>query len=1235
MHRQMGLDFTGYKTPMLYRRVRRRQGLSHVGDLAAYLQLLEQSTAEVQALASDFLISVTEFFREPHAWEVLAQDAVPIVLERRRPGDAVRVWVPACATGEEAYSLAMVFLEHPALVERRLKLQVFATDIDKQALAAARRGHYRKSIEHTVSPQRLQRFFEESPHGYQVSKALREVVTFAPQNVITDPPFSRMDIVSCRNLLIYMQPPLQRRVLEMFHFSLRPGGLLVLGKSESVSVQDALFDVASQRARIFRRIEPAPPMEGAKPVQLSLVRSNAAPTPTLKDLHPDYAQAVHEALTQIHAASAVLTNRDGAALYFYGAVHDFLRPRRGAPTSDLRDLVDEAIWPRLQPSMRQALSERRPVAATVDDDGIKTPLRFTVSPVPHTSADDLLLVSFEHLPRPSDTMPLRAGNESSRFRSIEVELRDTKRELRAVIEELGSTNEELKVAHEEAMSTNEELQSTNEELETSKEELQSVNEELTSVNQQLQVKIEELETVNDDLANLLASTNIPTLFLDRELKVKRFTPAATRVFNLIASDVNRPLSDITSHTDLKSLIADAQSVLADLVPIERETVSNRGEHLLRGTMPFRTQDNRIDGVLITFTDVTRLKSATEGLRRFAAVLQGSNDAIVVHGLDGRIQIWNHGAEALYGHREADVLGRDIATLLPHDSRANYAREVERTLAGEVTRGLDGQRRHRDGTTVDVSTSLSLIRNEAGHAEAVASIERDVTRHKAAERHLRESELRFRTLADSAPVLIWMSDREGRLEFANQSFSNFLGIPVEQLLGRRLGDFLLRDDGSRLADGLSALSRARDRFEGNVRLHPRSGPARWMKTVAMLRPDAPDGTHCVIGSMIDVDAQVSAEEALREAARHKDEFLAMLGHELRNPLAPIRNAAEILHRIAGDNKQLAWVHDLLVRQVGHMTRLVDDLLDISRITRGTMQLRLEPVDLRFAVGRAIDAAQPLIERNRHRFVSTTPEQPTWIEGDSIRLIQVFENLLTNAAKYTNPGGDISIALEATDQGAVVRVRDTGLGIAPDIRSRIFDLFVQDQRSVDRSQGGLGIGLALVKHLVELQGGSVEAHSDGVDKGSEFVVRFRVLSSAAAPAPDQGSPCVADTGSGRVMIVEDDVEAAESLAVLLRLLGYAVERAVDLDSALALCREFRPQAVLLDLALPGADGYEVARRLRALPHTEPGVTFIAVSGYGQPDDFRRSEEAGFVRHLVKPVDPMELHKLLAQTLHGKTP
>ena len=1232
LRQQTGLDFVGYKEPMLQRRVRRRMGLSHSPNVAAYIDSLRSTKAECHALAADFLIGVTEFFREPDAWQALANDVLPALLEAKQPGDAVRAWVPGCATGEEAYSLAMLLLENPLVDGRRLKLQIFATDVDDAALETARQGLYPKTIESAVNRERLHRFFAAVEDGYRVRKELRDVITFAPQNLVHDPPFSRMDLISCRNLLIYLRPELQRRALQLFHFALVPGGVLTLGKSETTGSLAGSFGALSQGARLFRRIgattaaavqqlrRPGGPPPGAEP-----------PGARASQRFTDYAQAVKEALLEYRPTTAVLTNREGQTLYFYGPLRRYIDLPEGAPTTDLFAMIDPALRPQLRAAIHLATAEHRQVAITagVPSDSGEQPVRMVVSQVAHPIAENLLLVTFEDLePRAEHDEPLIDGDAHA-LHSLEEELRTTKRELRAAIEELEAANEELKVANEEAMSTNEELQSSNEELETSQEELQSVNEELSTVNNQLQAKVEELEQVNDDLNNLLASTSIPTLFLDRQLHIKRFTQSATRLFSLIQGDVNRPLTDITSADDIAAVVDDARAVLDRLTPIERETRTGDGRDYLRRTLPYRTQEHRIDGVVITFIDVTDLKAAAAELRRYAAVMQGSTDAVLVHDPAGRLLAWNRGAEAMYGYGTEQALQMNVKELLPADEHKAYDAQVGRALAGERVPGWELRRLRRDGSEVEVAASISLIRNERGQPQAVSLIERDVTPQRRAQAQLRESERRFRALADNAPVLIWMSGTNGVLQFANQEFARFVGQPVERLTRRSLLDWLHRDDRRTLGAALAEMSASSNRFEGRLRLVHADGSYRWTTCAAMLQVDTLANHGGIVGSMVDIDAQVRAEEGMREASRHKDEFLAMLGHELRNPLAPIRNAAEVLHRIGGDDHRLRWVHDVLVRQVSHVTHLVDDLLDISMITRGSMQLRLEPVDLTALLRRARNTVAPLFERKRHRFDVKLPAGPVWVEGDQIRLHQVFENLLTNAAKYTDDGGAVALTVDVGEQQIDVHVRDNGLGLAADMRTRVFDLFVQDQRAIDRSQGGLGIGLALVKHLVTMHGGTVVAHSEGVGLGCDFEVvlpRLPGVPVAPAQAADQADH---DAG-GRVMVVDDDREGVESLRMMLQMFGYEVRAATDLDSAMMTAAEFRPQVVLLDIALPGTDGYEVARRLRAMPGLGDGLKIVGMSGFGGPADFERSRDYGFEHYFVKPLDPKELDRLLKQLI-----
>jgi two-component system, chemotaxis family, CheB/CheR fusion protein len=1240
---QLGMDFRGYKSAMLFRRVKRRMNLTRSDSMPRFAELLRGDPTETKALADDFLISVTEFFREPESWNALAQEVLPLSLKGKAPNDSVRVWVPACATGEEAYSVAMILLESEQVRDLHLKVQIFATDIDDAALEAARRGSYPLSIEKTVEAGRLQRFFLKAKDHYQVRKELRDTVVFAGQNLVNDPPFSRMDMVSCRNLLIYMGPELQARLLQMFHFALEPGGILALGKSETVSAAGPKFVSASQRAHIYHRVGPGRPVPISPTPQPNWKREEIGPPKMSSSELTDYGRIMRDALLDQRVAAAVVVDHNGNALYFYGAVHAYLNQPEGVPTTDLFAMVRDELRPQLRGAVHKAYTARERVETFctmhVAEQG-EHMVRLVVSALNADPRADMMLVTFERTERRADAPQPSTPEDAAALRSIEDELRTTKRELRSAIEELESANEELKVANEEAMSMNEELQSANEELETSKEEVQSINEELTTVNQQLEGKVAELEVLNNDLGNLLTSTHIPTLFLDRQLRIKRFTPAATILFPLLPSDANRPLSDISGPNDLASLLDDARHVLAHLTPVDRETVSADGHHFLRRTLPYRTQEDRIDGVVITFSDITELKRAGESQRRHSAVMQTSMDAIVVHDLQGRILAWNRGAEALYGYAESEMLGADVNTLLPPQARKPHAELLERLKRGERAPAVDGYRKRRDGALFDVSISSSLIRDDDGKAVAVALTERDISPQKRAESELRESEERFRTLANSAPALIWVADEYGALEFVNQEFARTCGHSPEQLIGRWWVDLLHHDDAGLIAAGLPGLQTGKqDRLVVNARLRVNAGDYRWMKVTLMQRA----ATHKdavlsnslgMVGTMVDIDAQVSAEVELRDASQHKDEFLAMLGHELRNPLVPIRNAAEILGKVASDDKRVKWVRETLVRQVDHVTRLVDDLLDISLMTRNAMRVNLQPVDLVACLDAAIESTAGLVKRKGHRFEVDLGVDSAWIEGDPIRLTQIFENLIANAAKYTDDGGRIALGLRVEGSQVAVEVSDNGLGLDPRLAGRIFDLFVQDHRSLDRSQGGMGIGLALVRHLASLHGGSVEAFSEGLNCGSRFVVRLPLLSEI----PDRRAAAKGDRRGaqpGRILVVDDDVQGAESLVMLLQIAGHEVAFASNLAEALEAARTTRPEVLLLDIGMPEADGYEVARQVRALPEVPAGAACIAMTGFGRPEDFARSAEANFFRHLVKPVDPAVLDAVLQEALQRDAP
>jgi two-component system CheB/CheR fusion protein len=638
LRRQVGHDFSGYKEKTFVRRVQRRMQVLQLGEIDAYVERLNQEPEEARLLFRDLLISVTNFFRDKEAFEELEARVIPRILEGKGADDTVRVWVPGCATGEEVYSIAILLREGMDKLRATPKVQVFATDIDEPALAVARAARYPAGLLDGVAPERLQRFFTADGASYSLSKEVRDLCVFSAHSVIRDPPFSRIDLVSCRNLLIYLDGGLQGRVIPIFHYALRPGGYLFLGTSENITQHSDLFTPLTKKQRLFQRRDQA---SVAIPVPLFLPGRNgagnalpsfgAAMRTTVGASQLDgvpLRHAIERRVLERFAPAYVVVNRDGEVVFYSSRTGKYLEAAPGAPSRQLVAMTRKGLRLELRAALRDAAEThrrtRREGLSVEIDDRVQT-IALTIEPLPDGNDDPLFLVVFEDVGpplAPEEATRSHAAREDGTVEHLETELRETRERLQSTIEEYETAVEELKSANEELVSVNEELQSTNEELETAKEEQQSVNEELHTINAELNVKLEELDRANADLKNLFESTQIATIFLDRHLVIRSFTPAVTTLFNLIPTDRGRPLTDIANQLDGVELRGDIQRVLDTREPFERR-VSGRaakGAHFLMRILPYRAVDNTIDGVLVTFVDVTNVVSAEENQRLLIAEL---------------------------------------------------------------------------------------------------------------------------------------------------------------------------------------------------------------------------------------------------------------------------------------------------------------------------------------------------------------------------------------------------------------------------------------------------------------------------------------------------------------------------------------------------------------------------------------------------------------------------------------
>ncbi|HEY2291497.1 MAG TPA: CheR family methyltransferase [Thermoanaerobaculia bacterium] len=1123
LRRETGHDFRRYKQSTLVRRVRRRMSESSAASIYAYVESLSNDNHEVEQLFRDLLISVTHFFRDPEAFALLADKVIPRLFQGKDEDGFVRVWVAGCATGEEAYSLAMLLREHAAKLEKPPQVQVFATDIDSQALEAARQAIYPEAVAEQIAPERLERFFVRHGNMYQVSREIRDLCLFSLHNLIADPPFSRLDLVSCRNVLIYLESELQKKIVALFHYALRPGGFLFLGPSEMVAGQPELFRTLDKKHRLFQSRDTVT----RPPFSFPLSERGRLGLRATEDLQRravprqlEVARTFEAVLLESYAPACVVVHEGGEIIYFSPRTGRYLEPPSGTPTVNVIDMARKGLRLDVRTALHKAVTSRVPVVhdnVAFELDGQTQRVNVIVRPMPELGEDPgLFMVVFQDVVVPAgdpqpEIEPGAIAADDPIVRRLEAELRATKDHLQATLEELESSNEELVSSNEELLSMNEELQSANEELQTSKEELQSVNEELETVNAELKKKLEELDRANGDLQNLFQSTRIATVFVDRELRIKKFTPAAVEVFRLIEGDLGRPIADVVPRFPGGDLVKDIREVLRTLNLRERQVWSEEGDAwYLQRILPYRTVEDVIDGVVLTYLDITRLKRTEEERERLAAIVDSSEDGIIGKTLDGIITSWNAGAERIYGYSAREAVGRSLDLIVPPDQRPLMAAVFEQLRQGVKVEPFETVRVHKDGQRIDISLTFSPVRDAGGRVVGASGIDRDVSARKRAEEALR-----------------------------------------------------------RQAD------------------------------------------------------------QLREIDRRKDEFLAMLGHELRNPLAPISNCLHILHSPGLSEAQAERALVTVERQVRHLTRLVDDLLDIARVSRGKILLRRERLDLVETVRATVEDQRQDLEATGLAIELDLPGGPLWIDGDSTRLSQVMGNVLSNAGKFTEPGGRITVSVrrEPASGAAAVTVRDTGIGMEPELLARAFEPFSQAERGPDRGRGGLGLGLALVKALIELHGGSVEAASPGPGQGTEIVMRLPLAAGTEERAMAGDPAAAAPERSRRCLVIEDNVDAAESLALLLQLSGHEAEVAFDGVSGVEKARSFHPDVVLCDIGLPGGlDGHGVARAFRADPELKFAF-LIALTGYGQEEDRRRALEAGFDAHLTKPADIEELKRMLA--------
>lgn len=734
LNSRLGRDFGQYKSSTLMRRVRRRMQVLHIEDPNAYIAQLRKLPNEPELLFREILIGVTRFFRDAAMFEALAETALPDVIAKGGADEPIRVWVAGCATGEEAYSLAILFKEVMSHAESPRHVTIFATDIDDRAITVARAGLYSDIIEADITVARLEQHFVKEGQRYRVAKHIREMCVFSTHDLVKDPPFSKLDMISCRNLLIYFEPPLQQRVIATFHYGLKANGLLWLGPSETIAASARLFKALDKRSRIFRRLDVAAEV----PRSPSKSRmSTALPPPGSAEAESIDAQAAR--IMAQYAPAYIVFDGQHEIQRFSGPVAKFMEPVSGGASLNLFRMLHTQLRSPVRSLVRKAIEDQCPTQehVTFEVAGQTHSINLIAEPMTEpVGGQRCLLLAFQELTRTAASGGAETTDDiGTSIDPDQSELVAAREKLQIITEELETANEELQSSNEEFQSVNEELHSTVEELETSKEELQSINEELQTVNAELNTRADSLVRSNSDLANLFDSTSIATLFLDNGSHIRRFTPAVSEIFNVREGDEGRLISDFSSRLAGSALSQDIATVLRDLGSLEREAESEDGAatYLVR-VKPYRDLNNVIDGVVITLIDISERKRLERDQAHLAAIVASSEDAIISHDLEGTITSWNAGAEKIYGYTVSEMLGQPMSTLLDDVQVNEWPDNLARLRQGEPIADIDISRVTKGDRVIYVSLTISPMRDAHGIIIGASAVARDIAMRKLAEEH---------------------------------------------------------------------------------------------------------------------------------------------------------------------------------------------------------------------------------------------------------------------------------------------------------------------------------------------------------------------------------------------------------------------------------------------------------------------------------------------------------------------
>jgi two-component system CheB/CheR fusion protein len=1166
LRRSYNLDFSKYKGSTVGRRIRRRMEFRQIPEVADYAAIVSGDQGELELLYKDLLIGVTEFFRDKQAFEFMDKEVIPRLFANLHRGEDLRIWSAGCATGEEAYSLAILLAEKAAEIDFTGKITVFATDVHKTSLDFASQGLYDRSRLTNVNPDRMARYFKKEGNDlFRVTSELRKLVVFAPHNLLNDPPFTRLDLVCCRNLLIYFQSEVQERVISLFHFALKKDGILFLGSSEGLGAFVGEFEVIANQHKMFRKIRDLKLALNLDAKRMERLHTNIPVTlfqpVNNRTINLDrQVLSDYDTLLRRHMPPGVLIDENRQIIHYFGNVAEYLKMPEGRAENNILALAEDNLHIALSTALQRADKTRQNIHTKnvrVRHGQDAHLIDLTVAPLPDEKNHSTHYhIYFERVKPIDHTMPLeKLGdndavdfNVHQHFRQhvvdLEMELVSTRESLQTTVEELQTSNEELQATNEELLASNEELQSTN-------EELHSVNEELYSVNSEFERKNLELKQLNNDHENLLASTDIGTVFLDRQLRIRKYNPAIAAFFKLLPQDIGRPIDHIAYHlSQQEEMLADIGRVLGSGIPIATEEETRDKSWLLRRIMPFRTETGQVEGVVITFTDITSIKAA-----------------------------------------ELQVL------------RLNE--ELEQKVAARTS-----------------------------------ELQQEIEVRLKAEKLIVAGRDHYLNILAEAPALIWRADTNAQCDWFNQSWLAFTGRTMEQEYGNGWAEGVHPDDLDRCVAIWLGAFKARQSFEMEYRLRRHDGVFRWILDIG--RPYSQlDGSFAgYIGYCFDITERKrgaeelkNAKEAAEAANLAKSQFLANMSHEIRTPMNGIIGMSELLTCTDLNQEQQEYL-EAIQNSSESLLAILNDILDLSKIEAGKIALEC----LRFSPRQCIDdvlKTQIAIshEKGLTIKVEVAPDVPEILQGDPLRLKQVLFNIIGNAIKFTDRGTvTVSAGLAGRENSSVsikFSVSDTGIGVAPEAMNHIFAPFAQEDASTTRRFGGTGLGLSISAQLIELMGGKIWAESQ---KGQGSI--FHIIVPFQASERQASSDIVINNSHSaswhdsplRILLAEDHEINRKIMSAILTKWGHTLEITHNGAAALEKWRNGRYDLLLMDVEMPGMDGIEAIRRIRAAEKDSGKHTpVIALTAHALKNDRERFLSQNFDGYVSKPI---RLSKLMAE-------